>query len=305
MVTNHSLLKGSIVFSTWLVIIIRGAVINPPPKDGTFKITGKGIEGEGTFAESNGKAEIGLHIALTGQGSQAQLVVPAPVQADKGEPESTFRTTNGNDNTETEITFTQDDEDFLDQMLEEHNKLRSVHLAPPLEKNRNMSLQAKTLAVQLATEANLRHSDKASRPDQGENLAMGCTSSGPGITAKDAAKEWYDEVCSHNFYDQAYQDRSGHFSQLVWNATRELGVGRAIGQKFGMNCTFIVARYRPLGNIGSEFASDVTKGNFDSSYCSHVQRDSLPRLGEPKSKIGARKGRYRARIPHIPKIVIL
>lgn len=82
------------------------------------------------------------------------------------------------------------DEDFLDQMLEEHNKLRSVHLAPPLEKNRNMSLQAKTLAVQLATEANLRHSDKASRPDQGENLAMGCTSSGPGITAKDAAKEW-------------------------------------------------------------------------------------------------------------------
>lgn len=82
------------------------------------------------------------------------------------------------------------DEEFLDEMAEEHNKLRSVHLAPPLMKNRNMSLQAKALAIQLAAEANLRHSDKASRPDQGENLAMGCTSSGPGITAKDAAKEW-------------------------------------------------------------------------------------------------------------------
>ena len=75
-------------------------------------------------------------------------------------------------------------------MLEEHNKLRSVHLSPPLVKNRNMSLQAKELAIQLASEANLRHSDKATRMDQGENLAMGCTSSGPGITAKDAAKEW-------------------------------------------------------------------------------------------------------------------
>ena len=82
------------------------------------------------------------------------------------------------------------DEDFLDEMTEEHNKLRSIHLSPPLVKNRNMSLQAKALAIQLAAEANLRHSDKTSRPDQGENLAMGCTSSGPGITAKDAAKEW-------------------------------------------------------------------------------------------------------------------
>ena len=75
-------------------------------------------------------------------------------------------------------------------MLEEHNKLRSIHLAPPLLRNINMSLQAKALATQLAAEANLRHSDKRTRQDQGENLAMGCTSSGPGISAKDAAKEW-------------------------------------------------------------------------------------------------------------------
>ena len=82
------------------------------------------------------------------------------------------------------------DEEFLDQMLDEHNKLRSIHLAPPLKKNRTLSLQAKAMAIELAAEANLRHSDKASRPDQGENLAMGCTSAGPGITAKDAVKEW-------------------------------------------------------------------------------------------------------------------
>jgi len=88
--------------------LLISSVINPPPKDGIFKITGNGVEGEGTFTACNGKAEIGLHISLTGQGSQPQLVVPAPPQADKGEPENTFRTTNRNDNTETEITFTQD-----------------------------------------------------------------------------------------------------------------------------------------------------------------------------------------------------
>ncbi|KAL9975334.1 hypothetical protein ACROYT_G012487 [Oculina patagonica] len=297
MVNIHICLKNLILLSAWLVIA-RGASINLG--DGTFNITGNGVDGQGTYTIANGTAEIGLHVVI-GQMAQAQQVITA---GDKGAAVNSLKTTQS-DHTETELTFTKEDEDFIDQMVEEHNKLRSIHLSPPLVKNRNMSLQAKALAIQLASEANLRHSDKASRPDQGENLAMGCTSSGPGITAKDAAKEWYDEVCSHNFYDQAYQDKSGHFSQLVWNATRELGVGKAMGTKFGMNCTFIVARYRPLGNIGSEFANDVSKGHFDSSYCSNVQRDVLPHHGVEKSNIGSRKYRYRTKIPRFPKIVIL
>ena len=97
-----------VLFNFIISLLLISAVINTIPKDGTFKITGNGVEGEGTFTASNGKAEIGLHISLTGQGSTAQLVVPAPDLADKGEPENTFRTTDGNDNTETEITFTQD-----------------------------------------------------------------------------------------------------------------------------------------------------------------------------------------------------
>lgn len=282
------------MLSAWLAAA-HGAAINTA--DGAFNITGNGVDGDGTYTITNGTAEIGLHVVI-GQMAQKQEVV---IAADKAV--NSLKTTQS-DHTETELTFTKEDEEFLDEMTEEHNKLRSVHLAPPLVKNRNISLQAKALAIQLASEANLRHSDKASRPDQGENLAMGCTSSGPGITAKDAAKEWYDEVCSHNFYNQAYQDKSGHFSQLVWNATRELGVGKAMGTKFGMNCTFIVARYRPLGNIGSEFADDVSKGNFDSSYCSNVQRDVLPHHGG-KSTIASRKNRYRTKIPRFQKIIIL
>lgn len=284
------------MLSTWLVVA-QGAAINLA--DGNFNITGNGINGEGTFTLANGTSEINLHMVV-GEMAQKQEVV---IAADKPAPVNSLKTAQS-DHTETELSFTREDEEFLDEMAEEHNKLRSIHLAAPLMKNRNMSLQAKALAIQLAAEANLRHSDKASRPDQGENLAMGCTSSGPGITAKDAAKEWYDEVCSHNFYNQAYQDKSGHFSQLVWNATRELGVGKATGTKFGMNCTFIVARYRPLGNVGSEFANDVSKGHFDSSYCSNVQRDVLPHHGE-KSTIAFRKNSYRTKIPRFPKIIIL
>ena len=61
---------------------------------------------------------------------------------------------------------------------------------------------------------------------------------------------------------------------MVWKATEEIGVGRAFGSKWGMNCTFIVARYRPKGNIDSEtaFKDNVEQGTFDSAVynCSNV-----------------------------------
>ena len=55
-----------------------------------------------------------------------------------------------------------------------------------------MSLEAKKLALTLASEKDLRHSLPSERPNQGESLAMGCTTaSGPGISAAEAIKKWY------------------------------------------------------------------------------------------------------------------
>ena len=117
----QEVIRTACLSRSWFVnfvmsLLLISAVINPNPKDGIFKITGNGVEGEGTFTKSNGKTEIGLHISFTGQGSQAQLVVPAPALADKGEPENISRTTGENGDTETEITFTQD------------GKIRKIHI---------------------------------------------------------------------------------------------------------------------------------------------------------------------------------
>lgn len=49
----------------------------------------------------------------------------------------------------------------------------------------------------------------------------------------------------------------------MWKASEEIGVGRAFGKKWGMNCTFIVARYKPEGNIEAAFKENVEKGTFD------------------------------------------
>ena len=75
----------------------------------------------------------------------------------------------------------------------------------------------------------------------------------------------YEEACFHNFSIHAFQNGSGHFSQLVWKATEVIGVGRAFGEKWGMNCTFIVARYFPKGNVDTimAFMENVENGTFD------------------------------------------
>ncbi|XP_078365287.1 uncharacterized protein LOC144649629 [Oculina patagonica] len=162
--------------------------------------------------------------------------------------------------------LTPEDNQFINDMVAIHNELRSVHFSPPIQNNTDMSIAAKQYAQVLAKEKDLRHSSPLDRPQQGESLAMGCTTAaGEGITAKEAITKWYDEACCHNFSIHGFQNISGHFSQLVWKATEEIGVGRAFGTKWGMNCTFIVARYKPKGNINSEalFKENVERGTFD------------------------------------------
>ena len=93
----------------------------------------------------------------------------------------------------------------------------------------------------------------------------------------------YDEACCHNFSIHGFQNVSGHFSQLVWKATEEIGVGRAFGTKWGMNCSFIVTRYKPKGNIDSEatFKENVEEGTFDpiANNCSAVSCQSEEEAG--------------------------
>jgi len=83
------------------------------------------------------------------------------------------------------------DNQFIDDMVAIHNELRSVHFSPPIQNNTQMSIEAKEWAQILSEEKDLRHSPPDSRENQGESLAMGCTTAAEeGITAKEAIAKW-------------------------------------------------------------------------------------------------------------------
>jgi hypothetical protein len=86
------------------------------------------------------------------------------------------------------------------------------------------------------------HSAAGSRPNQGENLAWG---SGSFSTAASSVDRWYNENSQYNYSNPGFSSATGHFTQMVWKGSRQLGCG--VAQCGGQN--FWVCRYSPAGNI--------------------------------------------------------
>ena len=63
-------------------------------------------------------------------------------------------------------------------------------------------------------------------------------------------KAWYDEYSHYNVKNES---SATHFSQLVWKNSKNLGIGHAYdGHKL-----FVVALYKPPGNIRGQFTENV------------------------------------------------
>ncbi|XP_022787209.1 Golgi-associated plant pathogenesis-related protein 1-like [Stylophora pistillata] len=175
--------------------------------------------------------------------------------------------------------------DYRREAVEQHNRLRAIHDAPEMTLNNEMSEGADQYAHRLfqmfGVNMGLKHSPKDSRRGQGENLAVGCTTArvAEGRSVEDAIKSWYDEVCRYNFNVHRFQSGLGHFSQLVWKDSTELGIGKYTGKQRGKTCTYIVARYRKVGNVetpgGRLFRENVSKGSFRRSYCNNLSDKSV------------------------------
>lgn len=90
----------------------------------------------------------------------------------------------------------------------------------------------------------------------------------------------YEEVCKpgYNFETGKFTMKTGHFTQVVWKSSKELGIGKATGTHDGVPCTYIVARYRPPGNYQGKFQTEVQRGSFTKEVCKNlpIKRNKLP-----------------------------
>ncbi|XP_065896937.1 uncharacterized protein [Dysidea avara] len=179
----------------------------------------------------------------------------ANVQSSQRAPQQTTKSdrkvASQKENTEQEPSAAQAQEPQLDQFTRDvitaHNQYRSKHNAPPLKWSSKAAMAAQRWAEQLAKQNKLQHGD---HEGMGQNLAY---MSGKPMTGQEATDMWYDEVKKYDFKNPRFTPGTGHFTQVVWVGSKEIGVGRATngGQ------TFVVANYYPPGNYQGKYKENV------------------------------------------------
>ena len=76
------------------------------------------------------------------------------------------------------------------------------------------------------------------------------------VNGKDAVDAWYDEIKQHTFGVEPKTTGTGHFTQVVWKDSLNLGVGMCKNSK---NQVFVVCNYDPPGNFVGKFAQSVPR----------------------------------------------
>ena len=146
--------------------------------------------------------------------------------------------------------------------LEEHNRLRALHGADPLILNPDLNEMAQKYAEILAKKKQMEHSkdrNLKSHPGEyvGENLYYAWASPILEYKCGDMSKSWYDEIKDYDFNTGKTKNGGvvGHFTQLVWKDTKEVGFG--IG--FNGDTLIAVANYYPGGNFNELELQNVGK----------------------------------------------
>ena len=144
---------------------------------------------------------------------------------------------------------------FRQDMLDAHNRYRAIHGSPPLRRNAAAEQSAQAYAEKLLRTRRFEHGDFNG---YGQNLGYQRKFDSPvTLNGYEATSWWYDEIRNYNFADPSKSGYTGHFEQVVWASTREIGVGVASdGQTI-----YFVAHYYPPGRKG-DYAQNIRPPNY-------------------------------------------
>ncbi|CAH0545884.1 unnamed protein product [Brassicogethes aeneus] len=169
---------------------------------------------------------------------------------------------------------------FTLECLKAHNECRLKHGCKPLKLNKDICKISQQWADVLIRRNAPQQSNNR---DLGENIySCQSTDSNFNISGKEVVETWYSEIQNHQFGVEPKDLKTGHFTQVVWKDSRELGVGFA---KSGGKI-IVVTNYEPPGNFIGQFSDNVPSFISENNNTYTVENNMPP----PCIKSNLKKG---------------
>lgn len=142
----------------------------------------------------------------------------------------------------------------IDSITKHINVYREMHQAPMVEYSQEISDFSKSWADYMANNRKFEHSGVDM---YGENIAM-IPVNKEHIDYTDAIIQsidlFYDEVKLYDFSNPGFDGKTGHFTQLVWVDTRQIGFSASTSSN---GYIYVCTNYDPPGNYYGDFERNV------------------------------------------------
>ncbi|KAI3324647.1 PR-1-like protein [Xylariaceae sp. AK1471] len=140
-----------------------------------------------------------------------------------------------------------DEDTFTSAILNSTNFYRDAHNASAVAWNKTLESFAADYLDKVGDEdCKFAHSGGP----YGENLALGCSN------ATSCVEAWGDEGKKYNYQKGKFSEDTGHFTQLVWKNTTDVGCGKRLCGEKGW---YLVCEYWPRGNVIGAFKDEVNE----------------------------------------------
>jgi len=164
------------------------------------------------------------------------------------------------------------------EILEAHNIRRHHYFSDSdLLYSKELEREAQRYANVLAQSGEFKHDPRNKINKYGENLYS--HSQHEPITIEEAIQHWYDEekplynyedgTCQEKHYKNGQRISCGHYTQVIWQETREVGCANAQYQKGDLKGGYIyVCKYKEAGN-------KTINGKKEKPYCQSYSKKDI------------------------------
>ena len=108
----------------------------------------------------------------------------------------------------------------------------------------------------------------------------------------------YKEVfhAQYDFSSNVFSTKTGHFTQVIWKDTTELGIGFAKSVKNNMTKYYVVGRYRKPGNIRGQYIDNVMKGVIEFTVWNCKEKIVVMRNGRAMAQVSTCSSAKKAKL---------